>query len=45
LGVRRSLLGTPPSTPIPDGADKGLWVRMFASALFDADFLGTTGVS
>jgi CRISPR-associated endonuclease/helicase Cas3 len=29
----------PPSTPIPDGADKGLWVRMFASALFDADFL------
>src|SRR6266850_3643057 len=28
-----------PSTGIPKGADAGLWVRMFASALFDADFL------
>ncbi len=28
-----------PSTGIPNGADAGLWVRMFASALFDADFL------
>src|SRR6516165_8318996 len=36
----RSILdAAPPSSPIPDGADKGLWVRMFASALFDADFL------
>jgi CRISPR-associated endonuclease/helicase Cas3 len=29
----------PPSTGIPNGADAGLWVRMLASALFDADFL------
>jgi CRISPR-associated endonuclease/helicase Cas3 len=28
-----------PSAGIPQGADAGLWVRMFASALFDADFL------
>jgi CRISPR-associated endonuclease/helicase Cas3 len=28
-----------PSTGIPMDADAGLWVRMFASALFDADFL------
>lgn len=36
---RAVLNAPPPSTRIPDGADKGLWVRMFASALFDADFL------
>jgi CRISPR-associated endonuclease/helicase Cas3 len=36
----RSILEAPlPSTGIPEGADAGLWVRMFASALFDADFL------
>jgi CRISPR-associated endonuclease/helicase Cas3 len=36
----RAILEAPlPSTGIPDGADPGLWVRMFASALFDADFL------
>ena len=36
----RSILEAPlPSTGIPQGADAGLWVRMFASALFDADFL------
>lgn len=29
----------PPSTGIPLNADPGLWVRMMASALFDADFL------
>jgi CRISPR-associated endonuclease/helicase Cas3 len=35
-----SILEAPlPSTGIPRGADAGLWVRMFASALFDADFL------
>ena len=36
---RDILDAAPPSTPIPDGADCGLWVRMLASALFDADFL------
>jgi CRISPR-associated endonuclease/helicase Cas3 len=36
----RSILEAPlPSTGIPKDADAGLWVRMFASALFDADFL------
>jgi CRISPR-associated endonuclease/helicase Cas3 len=36
----RDILGaSAPSAPIPDGADWGLWVRMLASALFDADFL------
>jgi CRISPR-associated endonuclease/helicase Cas3 len=36
----RSILDAPlPSTGIPKGADAGLWVRMLASALFDADFL------
>ena len=36
----RSILDVPlPSAGIPQGADAGLWVRMFASALFDADFL------
>jgi CRISPR-associated endonuclease/helicase Cas3 len=36
----KSILKAPlPSTGIPKGADAGLWVRMFASALFDADFL------
>jgi len=36
----RAILDAPlPSTGIPKGADAGLWVRMFASALFDADFL------
>jgi CRISPR-associated endonuclease/helicase Cas3 len=36
----RPILDAPlPSTGIPMGADAGLWVRMFASALFDADFL------
>src|SRR5438093_466787 len=36
----RAILEAPlPSTGIPKGADAGLWVRMFASALFDADFL------
>jgi len=36
----RAILDSPlPSTGIPEGADAGLWVRMFASALFDADFL------
>ncbi len=36
----RAILDAPlPSTGIPQGADAGLWVRMFASALFDADFL------
>jgi CRISPR-associated endonuclease/helicase Cas3 len=36
----RTILDAPlPSTGIPEGADAGLWVRMFASALFDADFL------
>ena len=35
-----SILEAPlPSTGIPKGADAGLWVRMFASTLFDADFL------
>jgi CRISPR-associated endonuclease/helicase Cas3 len=29
----------PPSTGIPKGADAASWVRMLASALFDADFL------
>lgn len=33
------LSAAPPSAGIPDGADAGLWLRMFASALFDADFL------
>jgi CRISPR-associated endonuclease/helicase Cas3 len=28
-----------PTSGIPCGADPGLWVRMLASALFDADFL------
>jgi CRISPR-associated endonuclease/helicase Cas3 len=36
---RDILDAAPPSVPIPDGADCGLWVRMLASALFDADFL------
>jgi CRISPR-associated endonuclease/helicase Cas3 len=36
---RDILEAPPPSVPIPDGADWGLWVRMFASALFDADFV------
>lgn len=36
---RDILDAAPPSAPIPDGADCGLWVRMLASALFDADFL------
>jgi CRISPR-associated endonuclease/helicase Cas3 len=31
----------PPRHGIPDGADYSLWVRMLASALFDADFLDT----
>ena len=36
----RSILEAPlPSAGIPEGADAGLWVRMFASALFDADYL------
>jgi CRISPR-associated endonuclease/helicase Cas3 len=36
----RAILDAPlPSRGIPNGADAGLWVRMFASALFDADFL------
>jgi len=36
----RSILDAPlPSTGVPKGADAGLWVRMLASALFDADFL------
>jgi CRISPR-associated endonuclease/helicase Cas3 len=36
----RAILEAPlPSTGIPEGADASLWVRMFASALFDADFL------
>jgi CRISPR-associated endonuclease/helicase Cas3 len=36
----REILDAPlPSRGIPNGADAGLWVRMFASALFDADFL------
>ncbi len=30
-----------PASGIPAGADPGLWVRMLASALFDADFLDT----
>jgi CRISPR-associated endonuclease/helicase Cas3 len=40
----RSILEAPlPSTGIPKGADAGLWVRMFSSALFDADFLDAEG--
>jgi CRISPR-associated endonuclease/helicase Cas3 len=44
----RALAGGPPSdllnqpepkVPLPVGADPGLWTRMVASALFDADFL------
>jgi CRISPR-associated endonuclease/helicase Cas3 len=36
----RSILEAPmPTKGIPKGADASLWVRMFASALFDADFL------
>jgi CRISPR-associated endonuclease/helicase Cas3 len=36
----RSILEAPlPKTGIPEDADASLWVRMFASALFDADFL------
>lgn len=31
----------PPRTGIPEGADRSLWVRMLASAVFDADFLDT----
>jgi CRISPR-associated endonuclease Cas3-HD len=38
----RPILDAPlPSRGIPKDADAGLWVRMFASALFDADFLDT----
>jgi hypothetical protein len=41
----RAILEAPlPSTGTPTGADAGLWVRMFASVLFEADFLDVEGI-
>ncbi len=49
-GLARALAAKPPAEileipdpnrPFPKGADASLWVRMLASALFDADFLNT----
>lgn len=49
-GLDRALAAKPPSEilerptltqPFPKGMDASLWVRMLASAVFDADFLNT----
>lgn len=48
--LERALRGAPdkdilnqplPTVALPDGIDRALWVRMLASAVFDADFLDT----